>query len=373
MKFYVIAGEASGDVHGANLMEAIKNQQADADFRFWGGDKMAAVAGKPVKHIKDLAFMGFIEVLANIRTILRNIKFCKEDILKYQPDAIILIDYPGFNLRIAEFAKQHGIKVLYYISPQVWAWKQKRVHKIKKIVDRMYTILPFEEDFYKQFDYEVDYVGHPLLDEISKHDMTDEAKAAFRKEQGLDDRPLIALFPGSRQQEISVKLPIMTSVIKSFPQYQFVVSGAPAIEASFYQKILKSDDVKVIFNANYKLLNCSHAALVTSGTATLETGLFSVPQVVCYKGNKLSYLLAKKLIKIKYISLVNLILDRPLVKELIQDELNAKNLIFELNKILESEHRTSVISGYDELKSVLGNKGASEKTASLMLKTLKAG
>ncbi len=373
MKLYVIAGEASGDVHGANLMQAIREQEAQVDFRFWGGDKMASIAGEPVRHIKDLAFMGFIEVLANLRTIMKNIKLCKEDILNYQPDALILIDYPGFNLRIAEFAKNHNIKVFYYISPQVWAWKQKRVHKIKRIVDKMYTILPFEKAFYQKFDYDVEYVGHPLLDEIDKHQMSDNEKADFLKNHGLEDKPLIALFPGSRQQEISIKLPIMISVIEAFPQFQFAVSGAPAIDVSFYDQFLKKDQVKVIFNSNYKLLNCSHAALVTSGTATLETGLFSVPQVVCYKGNKLSYLLAKKLIKIKYISLVNLILDRPLVKELIQDELTTKNVIEELNKILETSHRAHVLEGYAELKTVLGNKGASQKTASLMLKTLKAG
>ena len=280
MKFYVIAGEASGDMHGANLMQAIKERNPNTEFRFWGGDRMSHVAGKPVKHIKELAFMGFTEVLMNLRTIMKNMRLCKQDILEFKPDAVILIDYPGFNMRIAEFLHEHNIKVFYYISPQIWAWKQNRVHKIKKYVDKMFVILPFEKAFYAKFDVDVDFVGHPLLDELSKF----EIDSAFRSNNNLDERPIIALLPGSRTQEIKVKLPIMTSVVEAFPNYQFVVAGAPAQSNDLYSSLLTDTGVKVVHGETYQLLKNSHAALVTSGTATLETALFGVPEVVCYKG-----------------------------------------------------------------------------------------
>jgi lipid-A-disaccharide synthase len=328
MKLYIIAGEASGDLHGSNLIKALRAQEPNLNVRCWGGDMMQQQGGEVVKHYRDLAFMGFIEVVMNLRTIARNLKFCKEDILQYKPDAIVLIDYPGFNLRIAEWAKEHGIKVFYYISPQIWAWKQNRVHKIKKCVDRMFVVLPFEKDFYKKFDYDVSFVGHPLLDVISE---TNRDFEKFVSENHLPNKPIIALLPGSRKQEIATMLPIMLSVKNEFPNHQFVVAGAPGQAPEFYTPMLHNSDAKLIFGKTYGLLQHAQAGLVTSGTATLEAGLFQLPQVVCYKGSAISYHIAKRLIKIKYISLVNLILDRPAVLELIQHELNEKNLKTELN------------------------------------------
>lgn len=363
-KFYVIAGEASGDLHAANMMKAIKQKSKATDFRFWGGDHMAAVAGKPVKHIQDLAFMGFIEVVANLRTILGNIKFCKNDILKYKPDALILVDYPGFNLRIASWAKENGIKVIYYISPQVWAWKQKRVHKIKKVVDKMFVILPFEKAFYAQFDIEVDYVGHPLLDAIDQYqDKVEELD--LREKHNLDERPIIALLPGSRKQEVNTKLPIMLNSLKSFNDYQFIVAGAPALDPAFYKPYMKAfDNIKIIHGATYDILTLATAALVTSGTATLETALFRVPQVVCYKGSSVSYQIAKRLVKIDYISLVNLILNKEAVKELIQSECTSKNIEKELLKVLPNgEKHEQLVIDYDHLIQILGKGGASDKVA----------
>jgi lipid-A-disaccharide synthase len=363
-KFYVIAGEASGDLHAANMMKSLKQKSQETEFRFWGGDYMAAVAGEPVKHIKELAFMGFIEVVANLRTILGNIRFCKNDILEYKPDAIILIDYPGFNLRIAKWAKQQGIKVIYYISPQVWAWKQKRVHEIKKVVDKMFVILPFEKSFYAQFDIEVEYVGHPLLDAIDQYqDRIQEID--LREKHNLDERPIIALLPGSRKQEVNTKLPIMLNSLKTFDQYQFIVAGAPALDPEFYKPYMKAfDNIKIIHGATYDILSLATAALVTSGTATLETALFRVPQVVCYKGSSISYQIAKRLIKIDYISLVNLILNREAVKELIQSECTPKNIKRELIKVLpEGEKFDKLNADYNELIKILGKGGASDKVA----------
>lgn len=358
MKYYIIAGEASGDLHGSNLMKALAKKDGDAQFRFWGGDDMMSVGGQPVKHIKDLAFMGFIEVVANLRTILGNIKFCKKDILDYQPDVLVLIDYPGFNLRIADFAHKEGIKVVYYISPQVWAWKQSRVHKIKKIVDEMYVILPFEKTFYKRFDYDVTYVGHPLLDAIEAY--KSPSRSEFLQKNNLEDKKILALLPGSRKQEINVKLPIMLKAAAEHPELQPVVAAAPSTDISWYKNI--DPKIKVVRGATYPLLSHAHVALVTSGTATLETALFKVPQVVCYKGSWISYQIAKRLIKVNFISLVNLIMDREVVKELIQNELNAKNLKIELDKILHDE-RDRVLLDYKELKDKLGKGGASEMVA----------
>lgn len=368
MKYYIIAGEASGDLHGSNLMKELKKKDPKAEFRFWGGDLMGEQGGTPVRHYRELAFMGFAEVIMNLRTILGNIKFCKKDIQSWKPDAVILIDYPGFNLRIAEFVKSLGVKVYYYISPQIWAWKTGRVHTIRKFVDRMFVILPFEKDFYAKFDYEVDFVGHPLLDAMK--DLPDLNPEEFRSENNLDERKIIALLPGSRRQEIKIKLPVMLSVAKDFPDYQFVIAGAPSQDESFYHEA-GGKDLKIVFGKTYDLLRSSEAALVTSGTATLETALLNIPEVVCYKGSRISYEIGKRVVKyIKYISLVNLIMDREVVKELIQNELNTKNLKSELEKILSEPKRSQVLSDYKELRQKLGGEGASERTAELIVEDL---
>ena len=294
MRYYLIAGEASGDLHGSNLIKALAEQDETAEFRCWGGDLMAEAGAEVVKHYRDLAFMGFAEVIMNLRTILRNISFCKEDLMAYKPDALILIDYPGFNLRIAEYAHEHGLKVFYYISPQVWAWKQSRVHKIKRVVDQMFVILPFEKEFYARFDIDVDFVGHPLLDAIANFETEKPSFADFSKKHGLDDRPLIVLLPGSRKQEISVMLPLMLSVMVHYPDYQFVIAGAPSQDQSFYKSLMGDHQIPVLHQQTYPLLQQATAALVTSGTATLETALFGVPEVVCYKGNAISFAIAKR-------------------------------------------------------------------------------
>ncbi|MFZ4931826.1 lipid-A-disaccharide synthase [Chryseobacterium sp. Mn2064] len=366
MKYYIIAGEASGDLHGSNLMKALQQKDPNAEFRFWGGDLMKAQGGTLVKHYRDLAFMGFLEVVMNLRTILNNIKFCKEDILNNRPDVLILVDYPGFNLRIARFAKELGIKVIYYISPQLWAWKEGRVEIIKKYVDEMMVILPFEEEFYKKHGVHSHFVGHPLLDAIS--DLKEISEEQFKAENGLNEKEIIALLPGSRKQEVEKMLEIMLSVRPHFTNYQFVIAGAPSLPKEFYQKYV-DDNVHFVSNKTYDLLRCSKAALVTSGTATLETALLNIPEVVCYRGSKVSYAIAKRLVKnINYISLVNLIMDREVVKELIQDDLNTKNLVEELHKIMEGEKREQVLNDYQLLREKLGGKGASAHAADVILK-----
>jgi lipid-A-disaccharide synthase len=370
MKYYLIAGEASGDLHGANLMKALKKEDPNAVFRFWGGDLMEKEGNPPVKHYRDLAFMGFIEVVANITTIIKNISFCKEDIEAFQPDALILIDYPGFNLRIAKWARKKGFKIHYYISPQIWAWKEGRIASIKRDVDEMYVILPFEKDFYeKKHDFPVHFVGHPLIDAIYDRKQVDPEK--FRKEHDLDGRPIIALLPGSRKQEISKMLKVMLSVVEDFNEYQFVIAGAPSQEASFYTPYIKKQNVHLLLNRTYDLLSVSNAALVTSGTATLETALFKVPQVVCYKGSRISYEIAKRVIKLKYISLVNLILDKEVVTELIQTEFNSNRLRKELTYILDDYTRAKLFLDYYDLEQKLGGKGASAKTAGLIFEAIK--
>ncbi len=370
-KLYIIAGEASGDLHGSNLMKAILEEDSSVQFRFWGGDRMIGVSQNCVKHIKELAFMGFVEVLMNIRTILGNIQYCKNDILSFKPDAIVLIDYPGFNLRIAEWAKSQGIPVHYYISPQVWAWKESRVKKIKASVDHMYVILPFEKDFYKRHNMEVEYVGHPLIDAIEnfKRDESDTI-TSFRERHGIQpDKPIIALLPGSRSQEIKVKLPIMLEAAKKYKEdYQIVIAGAPTRDEAFYRQF--SSDTVISLNETYALLSNADYALVTSGTATLETALFGVPEVVCYKGSKISYLIARSLIKIKYISLVNLIMDHEIVKELIQDECNAKNIRHELDRLMREEVNHLMKDQFNDLRNKLGEGGASAKVARSLLKTI---
>ena len=369
MKYYLIAGEASGDLHGANLMRALQQIDPEAEFRFWGGDRMEAVGGKLIKHYRDLAFMGFWEVVTNLRTILRNIDFCKRDITQYQPDALIFIDYPGFNMRIAKWAKEIGIPTHYYISPQIWAWKENRIKAIKRDVDAMYVILPFEKDFYEsKHQYPVHFVGHPLLDAIATRKEVSEE--VFKRENGLDERPIIALLPGSRKQEIAKMLSVMLSVVGSYHQYQFVIAGAPSLGYDFYKQFIKEENVHFVTGKTYDLLSHAHAALVTSGTATLETALFNVPEVVCYRGNWISYQIAKRVISLKYISLVNLIMDAPVVTELIQGELNTKNLKTELDKLLNPEHRAQLLKDYKTLREKLGNEGASERTASLILNSL---
>ncbi len=369
MKYYIIAGEASGDLHGSNLMKELFRKDPQADIRFWGGDLMQATGGTLVKHYRELAFMGFAEVVQNLKTILNNIKFCKADIAAFNPDVIIFIDYPGFNMRIAKWAKERGIRTHYYISPQIWAWKESRIKAIKRDVDHMYIILPFEKDFYEnKHNFPVEFVGHPLIDAIHNREKTDPD--AFKKEHGLDERPVIALLPGSRKQEISKMLSVMLSVTDDFPDHQFVIAGAPSQEYSFYQQFLGNSNVKFISNKTYDLLSIAHAALVTSGTATLETALFKVPEVVCYKGGWISYQIAKRIITLKYISLVNLIMDKEVVKELIQNDFNKKNIRIELQKLLTPEYRHNLLREYNILEEKLGGMGASDKTATLIIKHL---
>jgi lipid-A-disaccharide synthase len=360
MKYYLIAGEASGDLHGANLMKAIKQNDPQAEFRFWGGDKMSVVGGTRVEHYKNTAFMGFWEVVTHLKTILQFISNCKKDIQNWQSDVVILIDYPGFNMRIAKFAKEAGFKVVYYISPQIWAWKESRVHKIKKYVDKMLVILPFEKQFYQKWNYEVDFVGHPLLDEIAQPNWSSiQLKTNNTK-------PIIALLPGSRKQEISKILPEFLKVLNHFKDYQFVVGGLSHIEPQFYQNIIGKNPVEIVYNNTYGLLQKSHAALVASGTATLETALFDVPMVVGYKGSYFSYFIGRMLVKIKYIALVNLIMDEPVVKELIQNELNEKNLIENLQNIIGTDKREEMLAKFEILKEKLGKGGASAKAAEII-------
>ncbi len=369
MKYYIIAGEASGDLHGSNLMKEMLKINPDADFRFWGGDKMQDVGGKLVKHYRDLAFMGFAEVIMNLRTIFSNIKFCKKDINEYNPDVLILIDYPGFNLRIAEFAHEKGIKVVYYISPQIWAWKKNRVFKIKKVVDKMIVILPFEKDFYSKYDVEVDFVGHPLLDALENEKVPD--KKEFIRTNNINEKPIIALLPGSRKQEVTKMLATMLQLVELYPSYQFIIAGVKTLDSTFYNKLIGNKDVSFIVGQTNEILHFADAALVTSGTATLETALINTPEVVCYKGNRISYEIAKRIVKVKYISLVNLILDKEAVKELIQTDFNAEKLSIELDLILNnSTCRKQMLANFDELRTILGNKGASKKAAEIITSKL---
>lgn len=356
MKYYIIAGEASGDLHGSNLIKELRLLDDKAIIRCWGGDKMEAAGAVLAKHYRELAFMGFIEVIKNIRTILHNLSFCKKDILQFQPEVLILVDYPGFNLRIAKWAKQQEIKVVYYISPQVWAWKENRVRGIKENVNKMLVILPFEKAFYKKWNYDVEYVGHPLVDVINKFDPGIP---------GYENEKIIALLPGSRKQEILKKLPIMLEASKNFPAYHFVVAKAPGVEESFYNELLAPyANVSTVVNKTYKLLSEATAAVVTSGTATLETALFNVPEVICYKGSSISYHIAKRLIKIKYICLVNLIMDKEVVKELIQDEMTSANITKELNELLTNSIRQKQLQeDYSDLKNLLSKGGDASANA----------
>ncbi len=364
MKYYLIAGERSGDLHAANLIKSLKQEDPQAGIRAWGGDDMQAAGAELVRHYRDLAFMGFWEVAKNIRTLRRLMHECQQDLLDYHPDVLILVDYAGFNLRMARFAKKRGFRVFYYISPKVWAWNQSRAYTIKALVDRMFVIFPFEKIFYRQYEYEVDYVGNPLLDAIAA--FTPEAD--FRRKHGLDSRPVIALLPGSRRQEVEKMLDVMMSIKSAFPDYQFVIAGVTNLPASFYEPIAHRYQVTVVYDEAYGLLSQASAALVTSGTATLETALFEVPQIVCYRMSSISYAIAKSLIKIKYISLVNLVADREVVVELIQQQLNPPRLQTELQRILPgSAFREQQVAGYRGIKQALGEPGASAKTAQLMV------
>jgi lipid-A-disaccharide synthase len=389
MKYYIIAGEASGDLHGSNLIKELKKRDPRADIRCWGGDLMQAAGGHLVRNYKDLAFMGFTEVLMNLRTIFRNMDFCKKDILEYRPDALILIDYPGFNLRIAKWARPQGLRIIYYISPQVWAWKENRVKQIRRDVDKMLVILPFEKEFYQKWNYEVEYVGHPLVEVIDsfRAESTTPLSALPPAHSSSSStpppsvtttlpqfsRPLIALLPGSRKQEILKKLPIMLEVSRYFPDHQFVVAQAPGQEPAFYSSLLEPyPNVSSVCNQTYALLLQARAACVTSGTATLETALFGVPEIVCYKGSSISYQIARRLIRVKYISLVNLIMDKLVVKELIQDELTPENLRRELEELLLNKDRQQQLrEDYRQLKDLLSQGGhASANAAASILRFL---
>jgi lipid-A-disaccharide synthase len=371
MKYYIIAGEASGDLHASNLVAEIKKKDKKAEFRGCGGDLMKAQGVDLLKHYRTMAYMGFVEVAVNLRKVLGNIAQCKKDILEYQPDAIILVDYPGFNFRIADFAHDKGFKVLYYISPQLWAWKRRRVKKVKRSVDKMLVILPFEEEFYKQYGVDVTYVGNPLLDELAKFGTANRSIFLRRNSLG-EKREIIALLPGSRYQEVKRVLPVMLKAASHFPDYQFVVAGVSSLDKSLYKKILGNSDVFLIENQTYELLQNSSAAVVTSGTATLETALLTVPEVVCYKATGFSYFLAKWMIKVKFISLVNLVMDKEVVKELIQGEMTEENIVKELELLLHnSKRQRKLLEDYEELKDRLGSAGASEKAAEVITEAMK--
>lgn len=368
MKYYLIAGERSGDLHASNLMKALKSIDQEAEFRFFGGEQMQAVGGKLVKHYQELAVMGFWEVIKNLPKIISLIKFCKKDILAYRPDVVILIDFAGFNMRIAKFCKKNHIKNFYYISPKIWAWNTKRAWNIKKYVDRMFVIFPFEKDFYKQFDYEVDFVGNPLLDAIRGFQKNPDF---FKQNQLSNERAIIALLPGSRHAEVENILSLMLQVKGYFPDFQWVVAGVENLPKSLYSPCEQAG-ARVLYNQTYDLLAFAHCAVVTSGTATLETALFGVPQVVCYKTSNFSYQIAKRLIKVPFISLVNLIMGKKVVTELIQNELNEQNLKNELSEIIEGKKREQILKDYEALQKKMGEAGASERAAKKMFAYLNA-
>lgn len=376
MKYYLIVGEASGDLHASNLMRALQHEDPQAEFRFFGGDLMKAVGGTCVKHYRELAYMGFIPVLLHLRTIFRNMDYCKKDVEAWQPDVLILVDYPGFNLKIAEYIKQHTrIPVYYYISPKIWAWKEYRIKNIKRDVDELFSILPFEVDFFKKHQYPVHYVGNPCVDAVDDFRKNgQETFSEFIAANGLENRPIIALLAGSRRQEIKDNLSRMIEAARSFPQYQFVVAGAPGIEPDFYKQYIDSS-TKIVFGQTYRLLQQAEAALVTSGTATLETALFRVPQVVCYytAAGKLVSFLRRHILKVKYISLVNLIADCEVVTELVADGMTVANIKKELAKIVPGgSGRSLMLSEYDRLIAILGEPGASERAASQIIALLKS-
>jgi lipid-A-disaccharide synthase len=366
MKYFIIAGERSGDLHASNLIKELRKRDQQAELVCWGGDYMESAGAKLLRHYKEYSMMGFIEVVLNLRKISKLFKICHQDILAYKPDVLILVDFSGFNLRIAKFAKRHQLKVFYYISPKVWAWNQSRALKIKKLVDKMFVIMPFEEEFYKRYDYKVDYVGNPLKDAISDF----KPDTDFRIKNKLGKDRLIAILPGSRHQEVQAMLEKMLKIVSFFPDYRFVIAAVSNLPAKFYEKYKRENQVEIVYDQTYDLLSNSTAALVTSGTATLETALFAVPQVVVYKASPVTYVIVKALIKVKYISLVNLIADREVVKELIQGDFNQENLKAELKSILGGKRREQQLSDYKLLNDVLGEKGASAKTATLIVNYL---
>lgn len=366
MKYYIIAGEASGDLHGSNLIKALKAKDPKAEIRCWGGDLMQAAGGTLVKHYKEMAFMGFLEVVLNLPTIFKNIKLCKKDIYNFNPHVLIFIDYSGFNLRIAKWAKAHNFSTNYYISPQIWASRESRIEKIKRDIDSMYVILPFEKEFYAKHNFSVNFVGHPLLDAVANRPQVLEKD--FRAANQLHpEKPIIALLPGSRKQEVQKMLSSMLSVLTDFADYEFVIAGAPSLDTDFYKPYLKNPNISFVSNKTYDLLSISNAALVTSGTATLETAIFKVPQVVCYKANWISYQIAKRIVTLEYISLVNLIMKKEVVKELIQEDLTTSNLKSELKKILDGSSRNEQLASYEALEKMLGGEGASAKAAELIV------
>jgi lipid-A-disaccharide synthase len=371
MRYYIIAGEASGDLHGGNLVREIRRRNPGAEIRCWGGDRMEAAGAVLVKHYRELAFMGFLEVVANLGTILRNLRFCREDILRFRPDVVVFIDYPGFNIRMASFARRQGFRTVYYISPQVWAWKEGRVKTLRRDVDRMLVILPFEKAFYRRWNWEVEYVGHPLVAEVDARRKASVDASPTSGDSPVARKPIVALLPGSRRQEVRLKLPVMLSVAERFPQCRFVVAQAPGLDDAFLETFTKGHgSVELRKGDTYGLLASADAALVTSGTATLETALFGVPEVVCYKGSRLSYWIAKKLVKVKFISLVNLIMDREVVRELIQDELTTEKLSAALSSILQPEVSARIRSDYAELRELLSQGGdASARAAECIVQT----
>lgn len=374
MKYYIIAGEPSGDLHASNLMKALQNEDTNCKFRFWGGDLMKKVGGDLVRHYKQTAFMGLKEVIVNLGKIRANFKLCKTDLLNNNPDVLILVDYPGFNLRMAEFAHKNGIKVFYYISPKIWAWNTGRVKKIKAFVDKMYTILPFETDFYKEHNVPIDYVGNPVLDALENRPNKNENIDSFKKRNKLDNKPIVALLAGSRQQELNNVLPVMLQMVEHFTEYQFIIAGAPSFTLADYKPFIKDKDVKVIFNQTYELAQQAHGALVTSGTATLETALLDCPQIVCYKmwgGKAISKFVKRFVLKVKYISLVNLIINKEGVREIIQDDLNFDQVKHELEKLLnDQDYRINIFNYYNKLHKTMGKAGTSKRAAQLMVNAL---
>ncbi len=372
MKYYIISGEASGDLHASNLATQLKITDEQAEIRAWGGEKLQAAGAVLAKNYKETSFMGFTQVIANLGKLKKFFAFCKQDILNFKPDIVILVDYPGFNLRIAKFTHQHKIRTYYYISPKIWAWKKKRAYKIKRLIDKMFVIFPFEIDFYKQYDYKVKYIGNPLLDEIENQKPLLSERSDFLIKNGIDDKSIIALLAGSRKQEIKRLLPKMIELSYKFPESEFVVAGAPGISKNFYSRYIKNSPVKLIFNQTYDLLHHAKSAVVTSGTATLETALFNVPQVVVYAGNFISFAIAKMVVHIEHISLVNIILQKEAVRELIQYDFNIQNLKEELIKITNSSKREKIMENYSKLQQILGGKGASEKAAKIIIEDLKS-
>ena len=375
MKYFIIAGEASGDLHASHLMRELKKGDSNADFTFFGGDLMSSEGGTLLKHYREMAFMGLIPVLFNLDKIRRNFKLAEQKLLEFNPDVLILVDYPGFNLRMAKFAKANGIKVFYYISPKIWAWKTKRVHKVKKFVDEMFTIFPFESEFYKKYDYKVRFVGNPTVDELAHRPNQQESFAEFILKNKLQDKPVIALLAGSRHHEISRILPVMAEVSLRFTDYQFVIAGAPSQTQELYSEVLKKTNIPVVFGQTYELLQQSTAALVASGTATLETAYLNIPQVVCYRieAGRLGTWVKDQLVKIPFISLVNLIANREIVKELFQQYCTPETVSNELNRILnDKNYREAMLSGYAEVLAALGGPGCAERAAGEMIELLKS-